>query len=133
MNCKECGRKRSWPNFKVLPKFLPGTSEKNDKNVNQYSRSPGRDLKPRPHKYEAGVLTTQPLYLVDSVAKAGSRGATIAVSTVTEAETALILAGAGDFSLNCCVRTSSGAHPASYRMATRIISTADKASRVQSW
>jgi hypothetical protein len=30
------------------------------KNLSQDSRSPGRDLKPGPPEYEAGVLTTRP-------------------------------------------------------------------------
>jgi hypothetical protein len=34
--------------------------KKTMKNLSQDSRSPGQDLNPRPPKYEAGVLTTQP-------------------------------------------------------------------------
>jgi hypothetical protein len=29
MNWKGCGRRRSWPNFKVLSQYLPGGTEKN--------------------------------------------------------------------------------------------------------
>jgi hypothetical protein len=53
------GRKQSWPNFKVLSRYMPRT-EGTTKNFNPDSRSPGQDLKPGSPKYEAGVLTTRP-------------------------------------------------------------------------
>jgi hypothetical protein len=37
MNCKGFGRKRSWPNFKVLPWDLLGGAEENHKSLNQDS------------------------------------------------------------------------------------------------
>jgi hypothetical protein len=50
--------------FKVLPRHLPEGTETTTKNLSRYSRSPGRDLKPGPSEYEAGVLPTQPRRLV---------------------------------------------------------------------
>jgi hypothetical protein len=44
MNWKGSGRKRSRHNFKVLSKHSPGVTEENHENLNQDSRSPGRDL-----------------------------------------------------------------------------------------
>jgi hypothetical protein len=60
MNWKGFGRKRSWPDFKVLSQQSPGGTEKNYENLSQDSRSPSRDLNPRPLKHEAKVLTTGP-------------------------------------------------------------------------
>jgi hypothetical protein len=56
MNCKGLGMKRSWPNLKTLSWHLPGGTEKNNETLSQDSRSPSRDLNPRPPDYE-GVLT----------------------------------------------------------------------------
>jgi hypothetical protein len=53
MSWKECGRRQSWPNFKVLSEKLPGATEENHEN-SQDSYPPG------PPEYEAGVLTTRP-------------------------------------------------------------------------
>jgi hypothetical protein len=57
---KGFGRKRSWPNFKVLPRKSSGGTKEKQETLSQDSRSPGRDLKPGPPEYEAGVLTTGP-------------------------------------------------------------------------
>jgi hypothetical protein len=57
MNWKGCGRKLSWPNFKVLPWNLPEVTEENHEQP-QNSRSPARDLNLGPNEWEAGVLTT---------------------------------------------------------------------------
>jgi hypothetical protein len=59
MNWKECGRKRSWPNFRhyrgiCLDKLRKTTNKCQD------NRSPRRDLNRGPLKYEAGLLTTRP-------------------------------------------------------------------------
>jgi hypothetical protein len=41
MNGKGCGRKRPWPNFRVLSNYLPRMIEKNDgKPHSGYSRCP---------------------------------------------------------------------------------------------
>jgi len=53
MNWKGFGRKRSWPNFKVLSWHLPGGTEENHKKLSQDSWSLGRDLNPGPPKYES--------------------------------------------------------------------------------
>jgi hypothetical protein len=58
MNWKGCGRKRSWPNFKVLSQHLPDVLRKTMKT--SISRSQDRDLNSGPPEYEAGVLRTQP-------------------------------------------------------------------------
>jgi hypothetical protein len=63
MKCKRCGRKRSWPNFKVLSWNLPGGTEEIHKTC-QDCRSPSRDLKTGPPECEAGVLITRPQYTV---------------------------------------------------------------------
>jgi hypothetical protein len=49
-----------WPNFKVLSLHSPGGTEKNHENVSQDSRFSGRDVNPRPPKYEALMLITKP-------------------------------------------------------------------------
>jgi hypothetical protein len=62
MNCKGCGRKRSWPNFKILSWQMPEMTERNHeklKSLSQNSRSPGRDLNAGPSEYEAEMLTSQ--------------------------------------------------------------------------
>jgi hypothetical protein len=51
MNWKGYGRKRSWPNFKVLYQQLPGGTEGNHENP-QDSRSPSRVLSPGPPNTE---------------------------------------------------------------------------------
>jgi hypothetical protein len=48
MHWKGHGRKRSWPNLKLLSQHLPGGTEKNHKDFIQRSRFAGRDLNPRP-------------------------------------------------------------------------------------
>jgi hypothetical protein len=55
MNWKRCGRKRSWPNFKVLYQHLSLVTEESTKDFSQYSRSPARDSNLGPPEYEAGV------------------------------------------------------------------------------
>jgi hypothetical protein len=52
------GRKRSWPNFKVLSQGSLGVTEKSHEKLKSHSRSLGRDLNPGPTEYETGVLTT---------------------------------------------------------------------------
>jgi hypothetical protein len=59
MNWKGFDKKRPWPNFKVLSGHLPGGTEQNLKNLNQYSWSPGRESNPGHLEYEVGELTTQ--------------------------------------------------------------------------
>jgi hypothetical protein len=52
-------RKRSWPNFKVLSRNLPGGTEgKHEKSITIAGRW-GLDLNPGPPEYEVGVLTTR--------------------------------------------------------------------------
>jgi hypothetical protein len=60
MYWKGIGRKRRWPNFKVLSRQSPGQTEENHGKLNQDSRSPGRKSKPGPHEYEVGLLTIPP-------------------------------------------------------------------------
>jgi hypothetical protein len=57
---ERCGRKRSWPNLRYHPGICLEGLRKDTETLSQYSRSPGRDLNPRPPEYEAGVLTTRP-------------------------------------------------------------------------
>jgi len=59
INWKGFGRKRSWPNFKVLSWHSPGETEQTMKKINQDSQSLGLRLNPVPSEYEAGVLTTR--------------------------------------------------------------------------
>jgi hypothetical protein len=56
INCKGCGRKRSWPNFKALSRDSSGGTEETTTNLSQGSRSRGRDLNPGLPEYEAGAL-----------------------------------------------------------------------------
>jgi hypothetical protein len=49
----------------ILPRRLHGGTEENNEKT-QYNLSTGRDLKPRPPKYETGVLTTRPRCVVCS-------------------------------------------------------------------
>jgi hypothetical protein len=46
MNLKGFGRKRSWPNFKVVSWHSSGGMRKTTKNLSQYNRSPGPRFKP---------------------------------------------------------------------------------------
>jgi hypothetical protein len=55
MNWKGCGRRQSWPNFKLLSQHLPGGTEDNHKNLSEDNRSPSRDLKLGLLEYESGV------------------------------------------------------------------------------
>jgi hypothetical protein len=50
--------------FKMLSQHLLGGTEENHENLNQDSQSPGRDLNPGPPEYEAEMLTTRPLRMV---------------------------------------------------------------------
>jgi hypothetical protein len=43
---KELGRKRQWPNFKVLSRHSPGGADKNYEKLNLDSRSPGPIIEP---------------------------------------------------------------------------------------
>jgi hypothetical protein len=54
VNWKECGRKRLWPNSKILSLHLSGGTEENHGRLSQDNRDLGRDLNPRPLEYEAG-------------------------------------------------------------------------------
>jgi hypothetical protein len=63
MNWKECGRKWSWPNFKVQSHHSHGCTEENHENP-QDSQSLARDLNPGRPECEAGVLTTRAQHLV---------------------------------------------------------------------
>jgi hypothetical protein len=60
MILKGYGRKHSWLNFMVLFQHSPGGLRKTTNTLNQDSQSLGRNLKPGPSEYEAGVLTTVP-------------------------------------------------------------------------
>jgi hypothetical protein len=64
MICKECGRKRPWPNLKCYPAICLKVLIKTTKNHNQDSQSPGRESSPRPPKYQVEVLTNQSRRLV---------------------------------------------------------------------
>jgi hypothetical protein len=59
-NLKGFGRKRSWPNLKLLSQTLPGGTEENHENLSQDCWPPCRDLNPGPPEYEVGVLITRP-------------------------------------------------------------------------
>jgi hypothetical protein len=59
LNWKGFGRKRQWPNFKVLSQQSLRETEENYE-ISQDSRPPGRDLNPILPEYEADVLTAQP-------------------------------------------------------------------------
>jgi hypothetical protein len=47
MNWKGFGKKKSWPNFKVMSQHSLGGTVKNHEET-QVSQSPGRDLNPGP-------------------------------------------------------------------------------------
>jgi hypothetical protein len=51
-NLKGFGRKRSWPDFKVLSQHLPVETEENYENLNQHSDRRGRESNPGSPKYE---------------------------------------------------------------------------------
>jgi hypothetical protein len=57
MNLNGFGRKRPWPNFKVLTRHSSGGTEEIHDNLCQDSRFPCLNLYPGPPEYEAGVLT----------------------------------------------------------------------------
>jgi hypothetical protein len=59
MNWKGCGRKRSWPDFEVLSRTLPGGTDENHE-MPQDSLSLGRYLNPGPPEYEAELLGIRP-------------------------------------------------------------------------
>jgi hypothetical protein len=60
MNWKGFGRKRSWPNFKVLSRHSHGgTEEKNENSINIVSFR-GRESKTGSPEYEVWVLTSRP-------------------------------------------------------------------------
>jgi hypothetical protein len=62
------GRKRSWPNFKVLFRHSPGGKEKIQKKISNHDRrSPGRESNTGPPEHEVGVLNTRPRRLVRRV------------------------------------------------------------------
>jgi hypothetical protein len=44
--------KFSWPNFKLLSRYLSGQTEENHEKLFYDSRSPGLDLNPGPSEYE---------------------------------------------------------------------------------
>jgi hypothetical protein len=52
----------------LIQGFFPGIggTEKNNKNLSQGSRSPGRDFNQEPPEYKTGVLTTRPRCSVNS-------------------------------------------------------------------
>jgi hypothetical protein len=55
----------------IILRYYPGIGleelRKTTKNLNQDSRFPGRDLKPGPTEYEAGVLTTRPRLSIENI------------------------------------------------------------------
>jgi hypothetical protein len=57
MNRKGFGRKRPWPNFKVLSWHSPGCTEETTKTSIRIAGGRGRKSNPGPPEYEAGVLT----------------------------------------------------------------------------
>jgi hypothetical protein len=61
MNGKGFGRKRSWPNSKVLSWHYPaGTDEIHEEMSVRIAGRRGRDLNLGTPEYKAGVLTTRP-------------------------------------------------------------------------
>jgi hypothetical protein len=58
MNWKRFGKKRLWPNFKVLYRHSLEEPRKTKIILNQDIRS--RDFNPESPEYETGVLTTRP-------------------------------------------------------------------------
>jgi hypothetical protein len=60
MNLKGCVSKRMWSNFNVLSRTVVGETEENHDIISQDIRCSGRDMKPGPPEYEAGMLTTRP-------------------------------------------------------------------------
>jgi hypothetical protein len=84
---KGLGRKMSWPNFEVLSPIRLEGLRITTENLNQYSRSPGRDLGPTPPKYEE-VLTTRPQR---SVCKSEVRYCATSVSWILHEEHSVAL------------------------------------------
>jgi hypothetical protein len=60
MKWKRFGRKRSWPNTKVLLRHHLESLRKTTKTLSHVSRSPGRNLNSGPPEYDAGMLTIRP-------------------------------------------------------------------------
>jgi hypothetical protein len=58
INWKGFGRKRSWPNLKILSRNLTGGTEENDENPQDIWRL-DRELNPGCPEYGAGVLATR--------------------------------------------------------------------------
>jgi hypothetical protein len=58
-NCKLCARKRSWSNLKCYHRIHLEELRTMTVSLSKDSQSPGRDIKPGPPEYEAGVLTTR--------------------------------------------------------------------------
>jgi hypothetical protein len=67
INWKGFGRKRSWPDFKVLFRHSPWGTEENTVNLSWDIRSPSRVLNPGPPKDEAGLFITRPRSSVDVI------------------------------------------------------------------
>jgi hypothetical protein len=61
---KGYGRKRSWPYLRYYPSTCLEGLSKTMRNLSQDRQSPGRDLYPGLHEYEARVLTTWPRHSV---------------------------------------------------------------------
>jgi hypothetical protein len=59
INLKGYATKRSWPILAYCTDIHLEELRYTTINLSHYSRSPGRDLKPSPPEYEAGMLTTQ--------------------------------------------------------------------------
>jgi hypothetical protein len=59
MTWKGFGKRRPWPNFKVLTGNSLGGTGKNHENLHQDILYPGRDLNPEPPEYEAGPLDNE--------------------------------------------------------------------------
>jgi hypothetical protein len=63
MICKGYGRKRSWPNLTTIPALVCREWGK-ARNLSRNRLFSCRDLNPRPHEHEAGMLTTRPRHSV---------------------------------------------------------------------
>jgi hypothetical protein len=59
MNWKGCGMKWPWSNLKYYPGICLEGLRKTAKNLSLDSLSLGRDMRPGPPEYDAGVLHTQ--------------------------------------------------------------------------
>jgi hypothetical protein len=62
MNWKVCGRNPSWPNLRYKTDICLQELSKTTKHLIQDSWSPGRDLKPGPPEYEAGVYHSSAMF-----------------------------------------------------------------------